>query len=62
MPPLLAHGSVPKVVNNFPFVKAFPNWFYGDCIYNWKIKGEEGPSKLFGNAKAAWENHKHGKT
>ena len=47
MPPLLAHGSVPKAVPDFPFVKAFPNWFYGDCIYNWKIQGEEGPCKSF---------------
>jgi hypothetical protein len=44
-PPLMAHGSVPKNTVDFPFVKAFPNWFYGDCVYNWKIKGEQGPCK-----------------
>lgn len=45
LPPLLAHGSVPNIASNFPFIKAYPNWFYGDCIYDWKVKGKQGPCK-----------------
>lgn len=43
MPPLLSHGSVPQNENAFPFIKGFPNWFYGDCVYNMKVKGKKGP-------------------
>lgn len=45
LPPILAHGSVPRNIGDFPFIKAFPNWFYGDCLYNWRVNAEWGPCK-----------------
>jgi len=42
MPPLLAHGSVPVNTGDFPFIKAYPNWFFGECLYHWKVKKQVG--------------------
>jgi len=47
MPPLLAHGSVPVNTNDFPFIKAYPNWFFGECLYSWKVKGQHGPCEAW---------------
>lgn len=47
LPPLLAHGSVHVNYPDFSFIKAFPNWFYGDCLYNWKVKGQEGDCTIW---------------
>lgn len=43
MPPLLAHGSVPTRENDYRFIKAYPNWNYGQCLYDFKISNHHGP-------------------
>lgn len=40
--PFPLFGSVPKDASVLPTVKAFPHWFYIDCLYNWKLGFNEG--------------------
>lgn len=35
--PIPFFGSVPKDPEVLPTLKAMPNWFYIDCLYNWKF-------------------------
>ena len=35
--PLLAFSSVPRDSTILPTVQAFPNWFYLQCLYEWRI-------------------------
>ena len=35
--PMPFFGSVPKDSSVLPTIKAFPNWFYINCLYNWKF-------------------------
>jgi hypothetical protein len=45
--PLPVFGSVPKDDSVLPTIKAFPNWFYMNCLYEWKL-GD-------GNVKECWD-------
>jgi hypothetical protein len=35
--PMPFFGSVPKDPSVLPTIKAFPNWFYINCLYDWKF-------------------------
>jgi hypothetical protein len=39
--PISLFGSAPTNERDIPTIKAFPNWFYLKCIYEYKLQGKE---------------------
>lgn len=39
--PILMFGSTPANETHLPTVKAYPNWFFMDCLYNYKLRGKK---------------------
>eukprot|EP00545_Synedropsis_sp_CCMP1620_P013215 CAMPEP_0119006540 /NCGR_PEP_ID=MMETSP1176-20130426/2346_1 /TAXON_ID=265551 /ORGANISM="Synedropsis recta cf, Strain CCMP1620" /LENGTH=1101 /DNA_ID=CAMNT_0006958457 /DNA_START=62 /DNA_END=3368 /DNA_ORIENTATION=- len=50
--PLPLFGSVPKDPTVLPTVKSMPNWFYINCLYNWKFNVDD-----YEGGADCWQEH-----